>query len=120
MKQEQKTAREKRLFDEKGLFDVLTCTNVQVYPVREASGKTLAFARIALNEQLVLTGLRIVNGVNGYFVSYPIDPRSKEETYHSIYYPLNKELRVHIEQCILEEYQALRTGEKKTAKAEEV
>jgi len=106
MKQEQKTARE-IVKDQKGFFDVLTCTNVQVYPVRDASGKTLAFARIALNEQLVLTGLRIVDGVNGYFVSYPLDPKTKEETYHSIYYPLNKELREHIEQCILEEYQKL-------------
>jgi len=81
----------------------LQCTRVNVYPFA-SDGKTKAFARIELNEQLVLTGLRIVNGVNGYFVSYPIDPRNKKEDYHSIYYPLGKELREHIEQAILAEY----------------
>ena len=83
--------------------NTLQCTNVAVYPFK-SDGKTKAFARIELNGQLVLTGLRIVNGVNGYFVSYPIDPRNKEEDYHSIYYPLGRELREHIEQAILAKY----------------
>jgi stage V sporulation protein G len=86
-------------------FDVLTCTNVQVYPFKESSGKTKAFARATINDQLQLTGLRVVNGANGFFVSYPLDPNYKGEDYHSIYYPLNKELREHIEQCVLEKYQ---------------
>jgi stage V sporulation protein G len=88
-------------------FDVLTCTNVQVYPFKESSGKTKAFARITINDQLQLTGLRVVDGVNGFFISYPLDPNNKSEDYHSIYYPLNKELRDHIEQCILEKYQEM-------------
>jgi stage V sporulation protein G len=87
-------------------FDVLTCTAVQVYPFKEsASGKTKAYARVALNDQLQLTGLRVVDGANGFFVSYPLDPHQKGEDYHSVYYPLNKELRDHIEQCVLEKYQ---------------
>jgi stage V sporulation protein G len=89
----------------KTFFDVLTCTSVQVYPFKENGGKTKAFARVVINDQLQLTNLRIVSGANGFFVSYPLDPKSKTEDYHSIYYPLNKELREHIEQCILEKYQ---------------
>ena len=78
-------------------FDVLTCTSVQVYPVKESSGgKTKAMARVTVNDQLQLTGLRIVDGVNGFFVSYPLDPSYKGEEYYSIYYPLHKELREHI------------------------
>ncbi|MDR2580242.1 MAG: SpoVG family protein [Fibromonadaceae bacterium] len=88
-------------------FDVLTCTNIQVYPFRETSGKTKAFARVTINDQLQLTGLRVVDGVNGFFVSYPIDPRHKGEDYQSVYYPLHKELREHIEQCVLEKYQEI-------------
>jgi stage V sporulation protein G len=86
-------------------FDVLTVTNAQVYPFKESSGKTKAYANVTINEQLQLTGLRVVDGVNGFFVSYPLDPRNKEENYHSIYYPLNKELREHIELKVLEKYQ---------------
>ena len=91
-------------------FDVLTCTNVQVYPCKEFGGKTKAFARIAVNEQLQLTNLRVVDGVNGFFVSYPLDPYYKGEEYHSVFYPLNKELREHIEQCVLEKYQEMITN----------
>jgi len=80
-------------------------TNAQVYPFKESSGKTKAYANVTINDQLQLTGLRVVDGVNGFFVSYPLDPRNKEENYHSIYYPLNKELREHIELKILEKYQ---------------
>ncbi|MCL2207337.1 MAG: SpoVG family protein [Fibromonadales bacterium] len=89
-------------------FDVLTCTQVQVYPFKEStSGKTKAMARVTINDQLQLTGLRVVDGVNGFFVSYPLDPNHKGEEYFSIYYPLHKELREHIEQCILEKFQEM-------------
>jgi len=86
----------------------LKVTSAQVYPFKEANGKTKAYARVTLNEQLQLTGLRVMDGANGFFVSYPLDPKRKDkEDYSSIYYPLCKELREHIEQCILEEYQKL-------------
>jgi len=88
-------------------FDALTCTGVQVYPAKEAGGKTKAFARATINDQLMLTGLRVVDGVNGFFVSYPLDPSYKGEDYRSIYYPISKELREHIEQCVLEKYQQI-------------
>jgi stage V sporulation protein G len=88
----------------KSFFDVLVCTDVQVYPVKER-GKTKAIAKVVINEQLVLTGLRVIDGANGFFVSYPIDLTNQSEEYHSIYYPLVKELRDHVELCILEKYQ---------------
>ncbi len=101
MNKESKTQKKSNAF-----FDVLTCTGVQVYPFKESTGgKTKAFARVTINDQLQLTGLRVVDGVNGFFVSYPLDPNHKSEEYHSVYYPLHKELREHIEQCVLEKYQ---------------
>jgi len=104
MKKAQKAEQSKR---------ALQCTQVSVYPFK-SDGKTKAFARVEIEGQLVLTGLRIVDGVNGYFVSYPIDPRNKEEDYHSIYYPLCKELREHIEQCVLAKYAEIAGEEIKT------
>jgi len=103
---EPKTAKKNNAF-----FDVLTCTNVQVYPFKESGGKTKASARVAINDQLQLTGLRVVDGINGFFVSYPLDPHYKSEEYHSIFYPLNRELREHIEQCVLEKYQEMINGQ---------
>ena len=83
----------------------LVATQVQVLPLREPLRKTKAFARVVLNDQLQLTGLRIVDGSNGLFVSYPNDPSYKGDDYRSLFYPLTKELREHIEQAVLAEYQ---------------
>jgi len=87
------------------VFDVLAVTHVQVHLLKESLGKTRAFARVVLNEQLQLTGLRIMDGSNGLFVSYPNDPSYKGEDYRSIFYPLTKELREHVEHCVLQKYQ---------------
>jgi stage V sporulation protein G len=84
----------------------LQATAVQVYLLKEQVGKTKAFARVVLNDQLQLTGLRIVDGANGLFVSYPNDPGYKGEDYRSLFYPVTRELRDHIEQLVLESYQA--------------
>jgi len=95
---------------EKQSLDALKVTSAKVYPVKAKDSKTLAIASVTLNEQLQLTGLRIIDGVNGYFVSYPIDPTYQGEDYHSIYYPLQKELREEIEFRILEKYQEVIEG----------
>jgi len=83
----------------------LLVTGVQVFPLRETVGKTKALARVVLNEQLQMTGIRIVEGSNGLFVAYPNDPGYKGDDYRSLYYPLTRELRDHIETVLLEQFQ---------------
>lgn len=85
----------------------LVATQVQVFPMRDAIGKTRALARVVLNDQLQLTGLRIMDGFMGLFVSYPNDPSYKGEDYRSIFYPITKELREHIETVVLAKYAEL-------------
>ena len=63
------------------------------------------------NQILQLTGLRVYEGVNGLFVSYPNDTSRPGEEYHQIYYPLTSELRAAIEKAILEEYKAMKVAE---------
>jgi stage V sporulation protein G len=81
-----------------------TITHLQVYPVREPKGKLIAYARVLLNDQLQLTALRLYNGVNGPFVSYPSDPNYKGEDYRQVFYPVTKELRDTIEAAVIKEY----------------
>ena len=92
----------------KAQFDCLVVTHVQVYPFKESPtlGHIKALARVVLNDQLQLTGLRVMDGTNGFFVSYPNDPFYKGEDYRSIYFPITRECREHIENCVLEKYQA--------------
>lgn len=88
-------------------FDCLAVTSVQVYPFKEGpfTGKMLAKASIVLNDQLQVRGLRIMEGENGLFVGYPNDPFYKGEDFRSICFPMTRQLREHIENCVLEKYQ---------------
>ncbi|MFA5436637.1 MAG: septation protein SpoVG family protein [Candidatus Neomarinimicrobiota bacterium] len=87
-------------------YPCLKVTASQVFPVKEPTGKTVALARCLLNDQLQLTHLRIVEGVNGLFVSYPNDSSYKNE-YKCVYYPVTRALRDHIEEVLLAQYNEL-------------
>lgn len=89
-------------------FDCLAVTNVQVYPFKEgpSMGNLLGVATIVLNDQFQVRGLRIMNGENGLYVSYPNDPFYKGEDFRSVCLPITRQLREHIENCVLEKYQA--------------
>lgn len=89
-------------------FDCLAVTQVQVLPFKEGPslGHIKGLATIVLNDQFEVRGLRIMDGENGLFVSYPLDPFFKGEEYKNICYPITSQLRRHIENCVLEKYQA--------------
>lgn len=89
-------------------FDCLAVTQVQVFPFKDGVnlGHLKGLAQIVLNDQLVIRGLRIMDGLNGLFVSYPIDPFYKADDFRTILNPITRQLREHIENCVLEKYQA--------------
>lgn len=83
----------------------LRVTNVQVYILKEVVGKTKAIVRFVLNDQLQLTGMRLVDGANGLFLAFPNDPSYKGDDYRSLFYPVTRELRDHMEQVALMKYE---------------
>lgn len=89
-------------------FDCLAVTQVSVWPFKEgpSMGHIKGLAQIVLNDQMVIRGLRVMDGVNGLFVGYPNDPFYKGEDYKSLCNPITRQLREHIENCVLEKYQA--------------
>jgi len=90
------------------MFDCLAVTNVQVFPFVEGAnmGHIKGLAVITLNDQIVIRGLRIMEGENGMFVGFPIDPFFKGEECRHLVTPVTRQLREHIENCVLEKYQA--------------
>lgn len=90
-------------------------TSVQVYMLKEPCGKTRALARCLLDDEFQLTGLRVVLGANGLFLSYPNDPGYKGEDYRSLFYPVTKDLRNHIEDAILTKYREMEDGDEVTS-----
>ena len=88
-------------------FDCLAVTSVQVFPFKVNPLSTVkAMATVVLNDQFMVRGLRVMNGCNGLFVSYPADPFFKGEDFRSLVFPMTRQLREHIESCVLEKYQA--------------
>lgn len=88
-------------------FEVLAVTDVQVFPFKGGAtlGHMKAMVRIVLNDQFVVQGLRVIEGENGLFVGYHPDPFYKGEDYRSLCFPVTRQLREHIKNCVLEKYQ---------------
>ena len=92
---------------EKPHYDMVV-TAVQVFPFRDGVtlGHIKGVAQVVLNDSLVIRGLRIMDGENGLFVGYPVDPFYKGEEFRTVVNPTTRELREHIENVVLEKYQA--------------
>ena len=88
-------------------FDCLAVTACQVFPFTECSlGHIKGLAQVVLNDQFMVRGLRIMEGENGLFVGYPHDPFYKGDGFRSVCTPTCRQLREHIEACVLEKYKA--------------
>lgn len=90
-------------------FDCLAVTDVKVtvFPNLPGAAHVKGVAEVVLNDQFLVRGLRVMEGENGMFVSYPIDPFYKGEDMRCIAQPITRNLRENIENCILEKYQKI-------------
>lgn len=90
-------------------FDCLACTGVQVFP-QSNLGDTKALANVVINDQLLIRGLRVVEGCNGLYVGFPLAFCFPQElhgnTPRAVLFPMTRQLREHIENCVLEKFQA--------------
>lgn len=83
-------------------------TNVSVYTLNDSDSKTVALATVTISDCLVLTGLRIVKGKKGMFVSMPQRKLSKPDKngneYADIFFPVTHDFREELNNAILDEY----------------
>lgn len=83
-------------------------TNVSVYTLNDTNSKTVALATVTIADCLVLTGLRIVKGKKGMFVSMPQRKLSKPDKngneYADIFFPVTHDFREEFNDAILDEY----------------
>ena len=93
-------------------FDALAVTHVQVFPFKEGAnlGHIKGLASVVLNDQFMVRGLRVMEGLNGRFVSYPINPFYKGDDLRSVCNPITRALRENIEEAVLAKYREA-TGE---------
>lgn len=85
----------------------LEITDVIIFPVksRDGDGQNLkAFAKIVVNDQLILNGFRVFSGKNGLFVSPPKEYDKARDKSFDICFPITAELRSYITDQVLSQY----------------
>ena len=97
----------------------LEVTGVRVY-LRKPSKKSnlLASAQIELNDEFVVTGLKVLDSKKGEFVVFPAE-QWKDEEYHDIAFPITKEAREMICNAVLDAYHEELEGDEEEDEEEE-
>lgn len=85
----------------------ITVTKVSVYPYQKKKGEKTslkAFASVTLNDEFVVTNIRLIDGKKGMFIAMPARPDTNEE-YHDICFPVVSDLREAMTKAIIDEYE---------------
>lgn len=75
----------------------------KVFQLREPKNNTLAMASLTIGGVFAVTGVKVMQGKNGPFVSMPQARDSKGE-WHDICFPTSKEVREKVTSLVLEKY----------------
>jgi stage V sporulation protein G len=84
----------------------LEITDVIVFPVKNKveNSSLMAFARIIINDQFIVNGLRIFEGKNGPFVRLPQEYNKEAGKGYDICFPITAEMRSYISDQVLSQY----------------
>ena len=88
-------------------------TAVQINMVKKSDSTLKAFANITIDDEFVVKGLKVVDGKNGLFVSMP-STKGDDGNYYDDAFPITKECRQYVEDCILDEFNAESAPKKKS------
>ena len=92
-------------------------TDVRFTMMKEDKGNLKAFVSVTFEDCLIVTGIRLLDGKNGLFISFPQNKDSEGE-YHDIVFPNSKEGREAITEKIIEAYnEASKDSKGKKAKS---
>ena len=85
----------------------------------EAEGKNnlKGFATVTLDDELVLTGIKIVKGSKGLFVAMPSSYWESDEKYHDIFFPITGDFREELTEQILQAYKETKNKDKEKGKS---
>ena len=98
-------------------FDCICVTDVRISPIKQIEGltHTKALAEIVFNDQLLIRGIRVVEGDNGLYISYPFPfhpTKGEDGQPRSSVFPITNALRDHVESVVLEKYNDTINNEK--------
>ncbi len=83
-------------------------TEIFIHPVKPlesgAPSPLLAFARVVFNDCFVITGVKVIHGKAGRFISFPREYDKATKTGTSICYPIRKDFHEALAQKVLTAY----------------
>lgn len=79
-----------------------------------------AFVSITLDDEFVIRGLKVIQGMDGRFVAMPAR-KKKDGSFQDIAHPINRETRSYLERVVLDAYddEVAAAGQPATADAAE-
>lgn len=80
-------------------------TEVEVTPVQD--GKVVAYAKITLDDAIVIRGIRIIEGREKTFIAMP-SKRLKNGNHVDLAFPVSQRAREIVESAVMQEYYAAR------------
>ena len=82
-------------------------TDVIIFPIRHrVEGNSLAaFARIILNDQFIINGVKVHEGKNGPFIQFPQEYNKTDGKGYDICFPITAKMRSYVSDQILSQYE---------------
>ncbi len=85
--------------------EMLDVKIIKIHRLAEGNNNTRAFVELAVNDSLLIKGIRVVHGERGLFVSMPAE-LGKDERWYERVRCLNRDVQAQITQKVLEAYNA--------------
>lgn len=81
-------------------------TAIQVFPFKEGPslGRMKGLATVSINDAIVVRGLRIMQGDEGMFVGFPVDPFFKGEENRYMVACIDDDVKKELTDKVLEKY----------------
>lgn len=78
-------------------------TDVNISKVNSDTSRLVAVASIVLDNEFVIYGIKIINGINGLFIAMP-SKKDSNGGFYDIAHPINSSTREMIQKAILDKY----------------
>lgn len=79
----------------------MNITDVKVN--RHKVGKTVAFAKVVIDDAICIDGIRLIDGQKGLFIGMP-NRKDKNDEWRDIVFPINSQARKELTDKIIEMY----------------
>ena len=84
---------------------MISISDVRVYLFNGENSSLKAFASITIDDEIVIKGLRVVEGNRGLFIAFPSTYSEKDDEYYDNVFPIKKETRDYITDEVLAAYE---------------